>query len=324
MSTPAELAAVRSAYAKQVTAAVRDADVEAAFAHVPRENFLNPGPWPIFQRPGVYAPTPSGDPIHLYTNQLVGIVPEKGLNNGEPSLHAHWLSRAKPKPGEHVVHIGTGWGYYTAIMAEMVGAAGHVTGIEFEPDLAARAAKNLGVYPNVRVVAGDGATAAFDPADLRQRRRDPPRRHLARPPQRRRPPRPPAHDRQQLHKSRHQQSRNRRCRLPHYPKGRRLSREVDLSRRRLPLRWCPRRRLRTSPRRRPRHRPHVRRHPPLPHQRHPKRPRFRESAGLVFGVQLKWRGPQLAALSARGEGAVVVSPRIRLTFVEKLPTYANT
>ncbi|MEQ1865073.1 MAG: methyltransferase domain-containing protein [Micropepsaceae bacterium] len=166
MFTPAELAIVRRAYAKHVTAAVRDAEVEAAFARVPRENFLNKGPWPIVYGVGRYVATPSDDPVYLYTNQLVGIVPQKGLNNGEPSLHAHWLSRAKPKPGEHIVHIGTGWGYYTAIMAEMVGPSGRVTGIEFEPELAARARENLKPYHYAAVIAGDGATAPFDDADV--------------------------------------------------------------------------------------------------------------------------------------------------------------
>jgi protein-L-isoaspartate(D-aspartate) O-methyltransferase len=166
MSTETKLGPVRRAYAKSVTAAHPDAEVEAAFARVPRENYLAEGPWPIVRSWGVYARTPDADPVHLYTDALFGIVPERGLNNGQPSLHANWLARAKPKPGEHVVHIGAGWGYYTAIMAEMVGQSGRVTGIEFEPELAERAASNLARYRDVRVIAGDGATAPFDPADV--------------------------------------------------------------------------------------------------------------------------------------------------------------
>jgi protein-L-isoaspartate(D-aspartate) O-methyltransferase len=41
-----------------------------------------------------------------------------------------------------------------------------VTAIEFDPGLAARAAANLAARPNVQVVAGDGSTAEFDPADV--------------------------------------------------------------------------------------------------------------------------------------------------------------
>jgi protein-L-isoaspartate(D-aspartate) O-methyltransferase len=166
MSTPAERAAARRAYARQITAAMPDAAVEAAFARVPRESFLDEGPWPIVKSVGVYESSPDADPVHLYTDRLVGIVPSRGLNNGLPSWHAHLLACAKPQLGEHVVHIGTGWGYYTAIMAEMVGAEGHVTGIEFEPDLAARASTNLASYTNVKVIAGDGASAPFDQADV--------------------------------------------------------------------------------------------------------------------------------------------------------------
>jgi protein-L-isoaspartate O-methyltransferase len=43
-----ELAIIRRAYAKQVLAWVRESDarLEEAFAAVPREAFLGPGPWP--------------------------------------------------------------------------------------------------------------------------------------------------------------------------------------------------------------------------------------------------------------------------------------
>jgi protein-L-isoaspartate(D-aspartate) O-methyltransferase len=51
-------------------------------------------------------------------------------------------------------------------MAKMVGPMGRVTAIESEPALAARAAANFAAWPNVRVVAGDGAKLDFDPADV--------------------------------------------------------------------------------------------------------------------------------------------------------------
>jgi protein-L-isoaspartate(D-aspartate) O-methyltransferase len=54
-------------------------------------------------------------------------------------------------------------GYYTAIMAEIVGPEGRVLGIEMNLDLAARAKENLSGYSNVAVVAGDGAT--IDPGE---------------------------------------------------------------------------------------------------------------------------------------------------------------
>jgi protein-L-isoaspartate(D-aspartate) O-methyltransferase len=141
--------------------------VEDAFAAVPREHFLGPGPWPIFRFwQNGYMATPSADPVYLYTNDLVGIDPERHINNGQPSLHAHLLACAAPGEGEHVVHVGAGVGYYSAIMAEMVGPSGHVTAIEYERDLAARAERNLSGYANVSVIQDDGSSASFEPADL--------------------------------------------------------------------------------------------------------------------------------------------------------------
>ena len=168
MDLEQERAVVRAAYAKQILAEVdvRDAPLEAAFAAVRREHFLGPGPWAALRAARGYRATPSDDPVYLYTDGLFGIVTERKLNNGQPSLHAWLLHRAAPRPGEHVVHIGAGVGYYTAIMAELVGPSGRVTGIEFDPELAARARVNFAGWPNVEILAGDGATVPFDPAEI--------------------------------------------------------------------------------------------------------------------------------------------------------------
>ena len=117
-----ELAVIRRAYAKQVLASVSvdDQRVEDAFATVPREDFLGPGPWPILRWRG-YVTTPDDDPTYLYSDVLVGILPERGLNNGMPSYHAPLMSKASIREGEHVVHVGAGTGYYTAILARLAG-----------------------------------------------------------------------------------------------------------------------------------------------------------------------------------------------------------
>jgi protein-L-isoaspartate(D-aspartate) O-methyltransferase len=169
MERQAELQIIRAAYAKQILAAalVTDARLDAALGTIRREDFLGPGPWPMLRRfHDGYAPTPDADPVYLYTDDLVGIVPERKLNNGQPSLHAHLIHQAAPKAGEHVVHIGTGTGYYTAILAHLVGLSGRVTGIEYDAELASRARACLAPFPNVAIVHGDGATAAFDQADV--------------------------------------------------------------------------------------------------------------------------------------------------------------
>lgn len=55
-----------------------------------------------------------------------------------------------------MAHIGCGTGYYTALLAELVGPAGHVTAIELDGRSAASAARNLVDRGNVEVVQGDG------------------------------------------------------------------------------------------------------------------------------------------------------------------------
>jgi protein-L-isoaspartate(D-aspartate) O-methyltransferase len=141
MDRQEELAIVRRAYAKQILAAARisDSRIEAAFSEVRREDFLGPGPWQMFRLPSAYVASPSADPVYVYVDQLVGLIPERIINNGQPSLHAMLIAAAQIKPGEHVVHVGAGTGYYTAIMAQIVGPTGKVTAIEYDAALAVRA-----------------------------------------------------------------------------------------------------------------------------------------------------------------------------------------
>jgi protein-L-isoaspartate(D-aspartate) O-methyltransferase len=162
-----DLEIIRRAYGKQIMAAagVPYERIAHAFAVVPREGFVGRGPWPIPRWGRGYELTPCADPVYLYTNDLVGIDPERGINNGQPSLHFLLMARADPQPDGHVVHIGAGTGYYTAILAELVGARGRVTAIEYDEGLAALAARNLGSRPNVEVIHADGTLADFEPAD---------------------------------------------------------------------------------------------------------------------------------------------------------------
>lgn len=136
-----------------------------AFATVPRERFVGPGPWLIMGRKG-YRQTPDDDPRHLYHNVLVGLVPERRLNNGQPSFLAALMQAVRIAEAEHVVHLGCGVGYYSAVMAEVVGPSGRVTAIEAEPELAARAIANLADRGNVEVRQGDAAQVDFDSADV--------------------------------------------------------------------------------------------------------------------------------------------------------------
>jgi protein-L-isoaspartate(D-aspartate) O-methyltransferase len=156
---------VRQRFAEELRRRVmaRSEGLVRAFAAVPREHYLGPAPWQIRNLP--QEPEEADDPAALYANVLVAIDPSRQLNNGEPALHMHLMDALDLQAGEDVVHIGTGTGYYTAILAEVVGPRGRVTGIEIDPDLAARARDNLSHLDHVRVIAGNGAEADFDPAD---------------------------------------------------------------------------------------------------------------------------------------------------------------
>ena len=159
------LDAIRRTYARHVGFAAEPADprLEAALVEVRREDFMGPGPWRIG---GHAKATPDADPSWLYQDVLVSLMPEKALNNGQPSFLIGLIALGRIQAGERVVHIGSGVGYYTAIMAQLAGPTGRVTAIEYEPELAARAAANLSAYAQVEAVCGDGATHRFAPADV--------------------------------------------------------------------------------------------------------------------------------------------------------------
>lgn len=154
-----DLAPVRRRYAETVAAAVRvrDPRIIDAFASVPRERHLPPPPWSIIG--GAFGRIETDDPADLYRDVLVALSPEAGINNGEPSLHASSIGEAAPRPGERVVHVGAGGGYYSAIFAELVGPSGRVTAFEVEPHLVALARAALATYPNVVVEARSGSLA---------------------------------------------------------------------------------------------------------------------------------------------------------------------
>jgi protein-L-isoaspartate(D-aspartate) O-methyltransferase len=143
-----------------------------AFAHVPREKFLGPAPWHLGS-PEQRAMSAAGllrlsylqteDPRDLYHNVVISIDPSRDINNGQPSALARWMDVLALRPGSRVYHLGCGVGYYTAIIAEVVGPSGSVVAVDVLPELAARAKENLSNYPNVAVHCGDGST--FDPGE---------------------------------------------------------------------------------------------------------------------------------------------------------------
>ena len=133
-----------------------DQRVIEAFATVPRERFVGPGPWRIFHLADGYWTTPDADPRHLYHNVLVALDESTGLNTGEPLLWASYFDRLGIRSGDRVLQIGAGSGYFTAILAEIVGRKGTVLGLEVELRLAAEAPGNLALWPQASVRQVEG------------------------------------------------------------------------------------------------------------------------------------------------------------------------
>jgi protein-L-isoaspartate(D-aspartate) O-methyltransferase len=143
------------------TPIMRNPSVVEAFATVPREQLLaGPGPWRILSDARLDLPftTPDASPHWLYHDVLVAIDPARSLNNGMPSFWAHNLDHLDIRPGERVLQVGAGTGYYTAILAELVGPQGQVIAIEHDAALAERARENVAPWRQVEVFSGDGRT----------------------------------------------------------------------------------------------------------------------------------------------------------------------
>jgi protein-L-isoaspartate(D-aspartate) O-methyltransferase len=138
-------------------AGVADAAVERAMASVPREDFLGPPPWTVFDHLVGTTEVGGADLRMIYGDVLVALDEVRGVNNGSPSLHALMLHHLGVRPGDRVLHAGCGGGYYAAMLAELTGAGGSVVAVEYDRRLAEAARRNLRRWPNVTVVEGDGA-----------------------------------------------------------------------------------------------------------------------------------------------------------------------
>ncbi|KWT60760.1 protein-L-isoaspartate(D-aspartate) O-methyltransferase [Streptomyces albus subsp. albus] len=162
--------------------------LRAAFLEVPREHFVpdrvwwptrRDGRYPLLdrnERPGQWLKAVYRPLAALITQIDDGRVrPEdgpaaEGCFTSSVSCSAvivDMLHHLDPQPHERVLEIGTGSGYTTALLARRVGAANIVT-VEIDPDLARRAAGNLGALglaPHTVVGDGEGGYAAAAPYD---------------------------------------------------------------------------------------------------------------------------------------------------------------
>ncbi len=80
----------------------------------------------------------------------------------QPLTVAFMLELLKPEPGDKILDIGSGSGWTTALLAEIIGPKGKVTGIEIIPELAEFGRKNVDKYGFIRqgiaeIICQDGS-----------------------------------------------------------------------------------------------------------------------------------------------------------------------
>ncbi|MEU8761021.1 ATP-grasp peptide maturase system methyltransferase [Streptomyces sp. NPDC048659] len=158
---------------------LHDADVRRAAETVPREIFLGSAVYKPSPPPGVTVWTPvhrdhvpADEWLRLayenttWVTQLDGVLAEHASDpvaGGKPTSSSTlpevilWMiEQGRVAAGKHVLIIGTGTGYSTAVVSEIAGEA-DTTSIETDPDAAERARKALteaGYAPTL--VTGDG------------------------------------------------------------------------------------------------------------------------------------------------------------------------
>jgi protein-L-isoaspartate(D-aspartate) O-methyltransferase len=76
------------------------------------------------------------------------------------------IGMAAPQHGDEVIHAGAGTGYYTAILAHLVGRDGRVYAYEIDPVLGRRATENLAQYGSVSVRIESAVDGPLPPADV--------------------------------------------------------------------------------------------------------------------------------------------------------------
>ncbi len=116
---------------------IRNPRVIDAMKTVPRHRFV----------PAAHASRAYGDyPLSIGEGQTIS----------QPYMVAYMIERVQPEPEDVVLEVGSGCGYAVAVLAQIVQK---VYGIEYIPELAAKATRNLQElgYKNFEIGAFDGS-----------------------------------------------------------------------------------------------------------------------------------------------------------------------
>jgi len=81
-----------------------------------------------------------------------------------PEIVANVLRLLEAKPGERILEVGTGSGYSAALLAQIVGAVGHVVSLDVEPSVTYRARERFARtnITNVALKVADGRAGYSD------------------------------------------------------------------------------------------------------------------------------------------------------------------
>lgn len=74
-----------------------------------------------------------------------------GGTNSQPTTVLRMLELLDVRRGQRVLDVGSGSGWTTAILSQLVGASGTVVGVELEPALVTMGRANLGASDNARI-----------------------------------------------------------------------------------------------------------------------------------------------------------------------------
>jgi protein-L-isoaspartate(D-aspartate) O-methyltransferase len=121
---------------------LRTPSIISAFRRIQRQDFIGPEEKDNYE---INAPLPIGH----------------GQTISQPLTVAFMLEALKPQPGDKVLDVGSGSGWTTALLAELVGEHGLVFALEIIPQLKEFGEKNIAKYgfnkkSRVEILLGDG------------------------------------------------------------------------------------------------------------------------------------------------------------------------
>lgn len=101
--------------------------LDAAFARIHRTDFL-----PVLQ--------------HGFAREDAALPIGHGQTNSQPSTVCEMLDLLDVQPGQRVLDVGSGSGWTTALLGDLVGPDGEVVGVEIVPELVDWGRRNLAAY----------------------------------------------------------------------------------------------------------------------------------------------------------------------------------